>query len=359
MITVDPAWELTELRSLRGATLEWLSAEELYVSRANRLYRAEVTNGTPGPLTFYAAVPLKFWKTLAGRVRLGARALRLSFYNLLRLGPNDWFYTFGRDIGRLTDGRAQALPGIVRPMRVLRGGCALATSGNVYFGEYVMNHERDSSIRLYQYDPAAHRTAIVHEFAPAEVRHIHGIYADPVEQGTLWVLSGDLPDECRVMRTRDEFRTLEVVGTGDESWRAVSACFSPEALYYGTDAEFVQNALYRLDRHSGQRIQLNAIGGPVYYSASSGQDHFFGVTAELCPSQADPFAELWHIAAGENPVPQAKCLLRIAKDRWPVKYFQAGHFQFPQGPGLSGALHFSVLGLAGADGRAYQLRRRQ
>lgn len=350
---LDADWELSELNVLRGCTLEWISDDELIASRRNRLFRVAWHNNHWSQLQPYGEVPLQTWKELAGQFRLAARLLRLSFYNILRLGPQDWFYTFDRSIGRLTNGQSRPITGIVRPMRVLRGGCCLTASGNVLFGEYVGNHQRDSSIRLYRYDTQSEQTTVVHEFPAGQIRHLHGIYQDTHEPGTYWALSGDLPDECRVMRTRDEFRTLEIVGTGDETWRAVSACFVAKAIYYGMDAEFVQNALYRLDRQTGERTKLAELGGPVYYSASTGADHFFGVTAELCPSQRDPFAELWHVGADE----QAKCILKIAKDRWPVSYFQAGHFQFPQGPGRAQKFYFSVLGLAGADGRVYQLQR--
>jgi SAM-dependent methyltransferase len=44
---------------------------------------------------------------------------------------------------------------------------------------------------------------VVFEMPPAKIRHFHSIVADPFEPETWWLSSGDLPEECRIWRTRD------------------------------------------------------------------------------------------------------------------------------------------------------------
>lgn len=354
MMVLDSGWELSEIAGWKGFTLEWMSEDECFLSRGNRLFRVARKCGQWLDTQPSYSVPAPIWKAIAGRSRLAARLMRFSFYNLLRIGLDDWFYTFDRSIGRLRDGKTVPVTDQIRPMRVLRGGCCVTEAGNILFGEYIGNPRRDYTVRIFRYCPSSDRVEVAHAFEAGQIRHIHGIYADTIEPEVCWALCGDLPYECRIYRSRDEFRSIEPVGMGDETWRAVSVRFAKKGLIYGMDAEFAQNHLFCLDRESGIRTKLADLGGPVYYSCSSGSDHFFGVTAELCPSQREPHAELWRVGIDLN----ANCLVIAQKDRWPVRYFQAGHFQFPQGPGLNGQLYFSALGLADCDGGVYRLQHR-
>jgi len=131
------------------------------------------------------------------------------------------------------------------------------------------------------------------------------------------------------IQTDDGFRTLEVIGKGDETWRCVNLLFTEDAIYYSMDAEFVRNWIYRIDRKSGRRDTLGSVDGPVYYSYAFGKDLFFAVTAELCPSQQGKSASLWHV----SEVGDLKQIFSVEKDRLPVKYFMPGtpHCQ----PGLA------------------------
>ena len=194
---------------------------------------------------------------------------------------------------------------------------------------------------------------MVHVFPAGTVCHVHGVYSDPYAAG-LWCTTGDRGSECRISMTTDQFQTLETVGGGDESWRCVSLQFTQEGIYYASDAEFQQNYIYRIDRQSGKRSVLTEIEGPVYYSHATGQDLFFGVSAELCPSQQGRSAVLWCVSD------QQKCsrLLAFEKDRLSVKYFLTGAFYFPCGPGLADEFFFHGIALRGADNRTFRARKR-
>ncbi|MBI2824170.1 MAG: hypothetical protein HYX69_05740 [Planctomycetia bacterium] len=342
-------WTLEELRPLRGYSIEWAEPGELILARRNELFRARQFGP---PFESLGRVPAPALKAAASRFRPAQRALRFMFYNVLKLPDGRLFFTFDRLIGVGRDGRYEAISGLARPARVLRGSCALDSHGDVYFGEYVGNPQRHE-IHVYRLPHGATKLEIVHTFAAGEVRHVHGIYADPFGGG-LWCVTGDRTTECRVMRTMDRFRTIDVVGCGDETWRAVSLLFSPRGIYYGSDAEFIENHLYSIDRVTGERTCLSAIDGPVYYSCAVGDDLFFGVTAELCPSQKDRRGSLWHVRAG---APAAR-VLSIDKDALPVRYFQAGTWQFPRGPGWGDDLLVHLVALRG-DNRTYALRRRR
>jgi hypothetical protein len=341
-------WSLRELTHLRGYAVEWADESFFLLSQRNSLYR---TASLDEPPKFVAAVPIPRWKSIVGALRPAQRALRLNFYNAIPLPSGSVFVTFARSLGVIdASGWYRPLAGLLRPTRVLRNAAALDDDGSVYFGEYVLNPERQE-IRVYRLPPGSERLEVAHTFSAGEIRHVHGIYRDETD-GALWCTAGDRGDECCIYRTADRFQTMEVVGHGDESWRTVSLRFTPRAVYYGMDAEFTQNFLFRVDRDSKVRTQLSELDGPVYYATSYRDWQFFGVTAELCPSQPRREGSLWAIAPDGN----CQKVLVFKKDWYPLKLFQAGTWTFPSGPGSSQGVLFSTIGLQGADARVFLLQ---
>jgi hypothetical protein len=342
-------WRVFAEPALHGYQVEWEAEGELLVSRRNRLFRTD----SPGsPLASVAAFPASSWKAHASRLRPVQRLLRFLYYNVLKLPDGGLFASFDKSVGVLRNDRFEVIEGLVRPCRVLRSGCALGSDGNVYFGEYIQNPDHRDDIHVYRYAPTSGRLEVVRRFPPGYVRHIHGIYADPYSD-FLWCVSGDLEAECRMIRTRDGFETFEVVGEGDESWRCVSLAFTERAIYYATDSEYRKNQVYRLDRASGERRALGDIDGPVYVGKAIGQDVFFAVTAELCPSQVGRSATLWHIDEGDN---LSSCAA-FEKDALHVVYFMVGTLHLARGPGFSDRFYMHGVALKGADHRTFVVRR--
>jgi hypothetical protein len=345
---VASGWRLDELTAWRGYSLEWAGGGKLFVTCRQRIYEAAGCFATP---CRFAALPTPLWQVAATSFRPVQRLLRLMFYNLIPLKNGAFVVSFGKRIAVINDGEFHPVSGLRRACRILRGACADADDEGLFFGEYVNNPARDE-IFVYRLDPAVRRSDIAYCFPARSIRHVHGVYRDPYTSD-LWCLTGDHPRECQMLRTSDRFATLDVVGAGDESWRAVSVQFTSDAVFYGSDAEFTQNYLYRIDRRTGRRDSLGPTSGPVYYSCRSGRDMYFAVTAEMCPSQSDRCAALWRV----NENGSAERVVQMAKDRWHKKYFMPGTLHFPSGPGLANHLLFHAVGLAQADNRMFSLRR--
>ncbi|HYH81333.1 MAG TPA: hypothetical protein VEX86_16130 [Longimicrobium sp.] len=332
--------------ALNGYSLEWVEPGLVLASARDRLFRAP---GADGPFEEVARFPTPLALRVAARLRMAQRVLRFMYYNALRLPDDRFFLSFGRDVGVLREGKVERLKGLLRPARVMRGACALdAAAGAVYFGEYLNNPGR-TPILVYRYRLGEARLEVAHVFQPGAVRHVHGIYHDPYTGG-LWCTTGDRGAENQILFTPDGFRTLEVAGGGDESWRCISLQFTADAVYYGTDAEFIPNHLYRLDRRTGLRERITALEGPTYYSCSHRSSCYFGVAAELCPSQTGRFAALWRV----GPDGTAARVLTVQKDRLDPHYFMPGTLDFPRGPGLADRLLFHVTSLA-PDNRCFSV----
>jgi hypothetical protein len=128
--------------------------------------------------------------------------------------------------------------------------------------------------------------------------------------------------------------------------------FTEEAMFYGTDAEFAANRIYRIDRRTYERrTMVPEVGGPVWYSRAVGRDLFFGVTAERCPSQREDAAELWRL----NGDGEAERLAKFAKDHLPGTYFMPGALHFSNGPYSSAELYFHGVSLVGAENRTFRV----
>lgn len=342
-------WVVVPEPLLRGYQVEWEEQGQLLLSRRNRLFQ---TPAPGSPLTLVGAFPTRRWREHAARLRPLQRLLRFLYYNVLKLPDGRYFASFDKSVGVTGNGRFELIDGLVRPCRILRSGCALAADGSVYFGEYVQNSAHRDEIRIYRYVPATGQLEVVRRFPPGYVRHVHGIYADPYSD-FLWCVTGDLEAECHMLRTRDGFETYEVVGEGDESWRSVSLAFTARAIYYATDSEFQKNQVYRLERATGERRALGEIDGPVYVAKAIGEDVFFAVTAELCPSQVGRSATLWHVDEHDN---LARCV-SFEKDALHVAYFMVGALHLARGPGLGDRFYMHGVALRGADQQTFVVRR--
>lgn len=326
-------WRIEEIPELKGFVIEWAVPGNYLLSRRNQVYR---TPDLKLPFELIAEVEAPFWREVASVSRLGQRLLRFSVTNSIPLACDETFVSFDKSVGVIRNGKYLHLQGLERPCRILRSGAAMDAAGNLFFGEYLSNEDR-GPVSVYRYVSGSNSVENVFSFPKDSIRHIHGIYFDLFE-GSLVCLTGDADPECRMLRTRDGFKTVETIGDGDESWRAVSALFAEDAVYFGTDAEFRSNTVYKLDRATGDRQSLGQVNGTVFYSQQFLGDMFFSTTAENAPSQRENVAAIWNVDSAGNLTEVAK----FAKDRWHRTLFGFGTIYFPHVSSTSSELYFSL-----------------
>jgi len=340
-------WTIEPVPDLRGYAVEWAEAGNFYLSRRNRLFHS--TTLKP-PFKQIAAIDAPVWKTAASNFRLAQRVLRFMVTNVVPLANGDLFVTFDKSIGIVRNGKYQPLKGMDRPFRVLRFGCAVDKNGDLFFGEYIPNTER-GEMRIFRYTPGADSLEIAHTFPPKSIRHIHGLYFDSFTD-SIFCLTGDDDKECCFWQSFDGFETTKIVGEGDETWRAVSVLFDEESFFYGMDAEYRTNHIYKVERGSMERKSLGEVSGTVFYSKRIGEDLFFTTTAENAPSQTENVAALWHVDAPGN----LKNLISFKKDRWHPSLFMFGTIHFPYVNKLDDELYFQLVGVE-EDNRTFRVKR--
>lgn len=340
-------WKIERVPELTGYAVEWAEPGNFYLSKRNLVFHSE--NLKP-PFKPVATISAPRWKALVSTFRLAQRLLRFMVTNVVPLSNGDLFVTFDKSVGIVRDGRYKELPGLERPCRVLRAACALDDKGSIYFGEYLANTER-GPMRIYRYKTGDDRIETVHTFPAGSIRHVHGVYFDKFSD-SVFCLTGDDENECQMLRTDDEFKTVETIGSGDETWRAVSMLFNERSIFYGTDAEHRDNNILELDRKTKARRDLGTVNGTVFYSKQLGNDLFFTTTAENAPSQVENVAALWKVTSDG----ECSQLAKFEKDMWHTSLFQFGTIHFPYTNRLDQELYFQLVAVKG-DNRTFRARR--
>jgi hypothetical protein len=339
-------WIVEPVPELTGYTLEWAETGNFYLSRQNRLFHS--TTLRP-PFRQIAQIDAPFWKTATSRFRLAQRLLRFMVTNVVPLRNGDLFVTFDKTVGVVRSGKFKTLAGLARPCRVMRAACTVTEAGDIFFGEYLDNAER-GEMRVYKYAPGADKLETVYVFPKNSIRHIHGIYFDDFTK-SLFCLTGDADAECQILQTFDEFKTTRVVGRGDETWRAVSVLFTPDAFFYGMDAEFRANQIFKVRRENAERKSLGEVNGTVFYSKQISGNLFFTTTAENAPSQTENVAALWHV----NSTERCEKLVAFEKDRWHKTLFMFGTIHFPFVCRLENELYFHLVGVR-EDNQSFRVK---
>jgi hypothetical protein len=339
-------WTVENVPELKGYTIEWAEEGNFYLSRRNILFHSETLKP---PFKKIAVIDAPFWKQTASVSRLAQRLLRFQVTNVVPLAGRDLFVTFDKSVGVVRNGEYKELKGLARPCRVLRAACARDENGDIYFGEYLANDER-GEMRIYRYANGGDKIETVYTFPKNSIKHIHGIYFDEFTK-SLYCLTGDDEKECQILRTSDGFQTTEIVGQGDETWRAVSLLFNENAFFYGMDAEFRANHIYKVSRESLERKSLAEVNGTVFYSKNLNGNLFFTTTAENAPSQTENVAALWQVDENDS----CRKLISFKKDSWHPTLFQFGTIHFPYRNTLENELYFHLVGVS-EDNQTFRIK---
>jgi hypothetical protein len=349
------AFSLCEVTWLGRYGVGYHADDHLIVHRRNRVYK---TIGKGEPLVEIGRIPITILEKILIVFRLGLRFKRLVFYNIFPVSGSCYFVNFANRIGYIENGTYTEINGIINPCKILNNGAAVDDNGDVYFGEYFLNSEREKPVQIYKFEVASKKLEIVHVFPAGAVRHVHGIYKDPYT-GYFYIATGDRDLECAIFYTKDKFTSLQMMGAGDETWRTVSILFTQDHIYYGMDAEFIPNRVFCVDKNTGFRTDLGQIPGPVYYSAILKGKPVFIVAAELCPSQQNSAASVVGVCDGKAVVKVSfdKDLSASKKiTRFFGKIFLPGNFHLPfHNSKSTNRLFLYGIALSKVDGKCFEI----
>jgi hypothetical protein len=323
--------------------LAW-SGSDLYASRGYQLLCARIENPSDNLKWQNVAQFHPAWyRQLSVTNRLTARLLRDGFHALAVLPSG---------------GIVAAVPGAIitlRPNenefrithRITRGTRPLHISavpnGNIYWGEYFDNPNRDE-VHIYASADAGATCSAVYTFPKGAIRHVHNIVHDPW-QNCLWILTGDYGDECRILRSPIDLSEIETILQGNQQARAVALVVTEAGLYFSSDTPLEQNFIYHLNRE-GALSQLAPITSSSIYGCRAADRIFFSTMVE--PSDINPDSHV-RIYGSDQSAQNWQPQLAWKKDFWPPRFFQYGNAFLPDGENTTPYLAVTTIAVSPDD----------
>ncbi len=319
----------------------------LLASRGYKVMKKLLPDGKWRPV---AAIP-EFTNRLLAHFRLIARLLRLEIYFMKTLSNGTLLAIARKGIFKLNPGenRFTKCFDITRGTRPMN--FAEDEAGNVYFGEYFHNAERDK-VHIFQSSDNGDSWQIAYTFAQGSIRHIHGIHFDTFTR-RLWVTTGDLENECIIGFTEDKFTSFTEVFRGGQEFRTCKLLFTEKEIFYGTDSELEQNRLKVFNRETLEIRNLAEVQGSVINATQIKYLLFFNTTVEPSVVNTDQHSYIWMVDAASG---QVKEIQKFSKDKLDHRYFQFGQCYFPENrANESDSLYFSGCALKGIDGHSVEM----
>jgi hypothetical protein len=317
----------------------------LYASRGYELVRATVQDPFQA-LTWHAIATFRpNWKrNVSVTNRLSARLFRDGFHALAVLPSGGLVAAVPGAIltTRTNEAEFRRTHAITRGTRPLH--ITAVPGGAIFWGEYFDNPLRDE-VHIYASTDGGATWSVAYTFPKGSVRHVHNIVHDP-RQDCLWVLTGDNGDECRILRTSCDFRSVDVILQGKQQARAVAAIPTDNGLYFSSDTPLESNFIYHLDRE-GKLSQLAGISSSSIYGCRVGEHLFFSTMVEPSEVNRDKAVHLYG-AEIKNPTGWTP-LLTWQKDRWPMSFFQYGNALCPDGNNTTSFLALTTVAVQRDD----------
>jgi hypothetical protein len=329
--------ELASFPLLR--TLAW-DGSVLYASRRYTLLRSE--SGPSFEWEIAGQYRPAWWRSLTSSTRLTYRLCRDGFHALACLPSG---------------GLVAAVPGAIVTLqtgerefrvthRVQRGtrplNIAVAPDGRTLWGEYFDNPRRDE-VHIHGSTDGGESWGIIYTFSRGSIRHVHNIVYDRWAR-CFWILTGDIGEECRIIRMSEDWKSIESVRSGDQQTRAVALVPTEEGLFFASDTPLEKNHIYRMDRKGYLTVEAD-VAGSVLCGCSVGNSIFFSTMAE--PSRVNSEREV--LLYGRTEPGAWQIVRRWRKDSWPMRWFQYGNAFLPTGNNSTDILAVSTFAVEGAD----------
>ncbi|MGA9529841.1 MAG: hypothetical protein WBS24_17140 [Terriglobales bacterium] len=344
----DPNAALTELPQLRRLAawsgiraLAW-DGDILYASRGYHLIclrSASLQNADWEPVASFTPV---WWRNLTSHFRLTNRLVRDGFHALAILDDKTTIAAVPGAVVTCAPNRRKfrTTHQILRGMRPLH--ITAVPQGNIYWGEYFDNRERDE-VHIYASDDRGQTWQIAHTFAAGSIRHVHNIVYDGYAD-CLWILTGDEGQECQILCADRNLRNIETVFSGNQQARAVAAIPMEDALYLATDTPLEQNHVLRLER-TGRIDNVAKLASSSIFGCRTANALFFSTMAE--PSRVNSTNEV-HLAGSADGA-SWQTMARWRKDALPMRYFQYGNVVLPDGDNTTNYLAATTIATADND----------
>jgi hypothetical protein len=326
---------------LPGEICHYASPEMMITSSYNRVFVNR--NGREDSFS----LPSDGWKSILGIFRLTRRALRLDKCNVV---PVDGGFVVVRQ-GRVYryDEAARTLTQtlVLKNCRnVLHQSIAVIDGKELFFGEYGNNPNR-AEVPVYRSTDGGRSWQPVFVFPAGRIKHVHGCYFDPIEK-KVWVLTGDFKDECHILVADSEFKHIEWIGDGQQTFRTCNVFFEKDSVHWIMDSQLQDSFHIKLDRKTRKIEKKQPFPGPVWYIKRLEDGIYLAATAqEIGPGVKDGYA---HLMASRDLETWQDVYL-FEHDGLPKRWFKFGVIGFADGAQRSDNFYIFTEAVKGFDGR--------
>jgi hypothetical protein len=312
--------ELYLKRVLLGKQVHYADPEQLMASEKGKVLRSD-DQGQSWEVVWHIAQ--NRWEAGLLTFSLYRRGLRKGVHNILCLPTGEYLIVSRRRLNILdAQGAVRPLPFFGNGSRPLREAI-FYHKGNVFYGEYWANPDR---VPVSLIEVSFGHVQKIYQFPAGKIRHIHAVQYDPYTE-QYWIATGDQDHECLIGLFKNDFRTLEIIGSGSQTWRTVCLAFTREYVFWGTDDPEGENRVIRYDRKTGEKNPVFMVDGPVYYNRRVGDYLIFATTVEdKRHSDGVGRLYLYDLRAKAHTIG-----LELEKDNLPARLLGYGVFEFARG----------------------------
>lgn len=229
----------------------------------------------------------------------------------------------------------------VRPLGFARTEGMLSFTDNICFGGYLSNAGK-GEVSIYR-RIGANSWETAYTFGKGQINHIHALVPDRAND-CVWILTGDFDDAAGIWKATDNFRSVERIMTGKQTYRSCVAFPVKEGLLYATDSQLERNSIRLLSFENGQYVSTHLCdtNGSCIYGTMVGDTYYFATSIE----GIGIYKHFWQFLTDRKKGPGIKdynmyiyagtvakgfnIIYSQPKDWWPFS-FQFGAFQFPSG----------------------------
>ena len=186
-------------------------------------------------------LPISWWKSIAIKIRLLERLLRLEPRVAISLNDHEFLLSYQGQIFKINCENRNFEPEhhYRRGMNNTLSFCNL--HGSILYGEYFGNSQHEG-VCIFRRQLKG-KWEKVFTFQPGSVGHIHRIIYDQYRE-CLWVLTGDSDQESGIWKVDVDFREATPVFIGKQKYRSCFLAAYKDGLLYATDTPLDENAIY-------------------------------------------------------------------------------------------------------------------
>lgn len=334
---------MISFKRLMNAKALYQEPDKIWVAKGMKFFAVDY-NGKQVSKT-YKVGSLK--DRLIGICRLSSQLLRVGIHHLLPLKNGNFLVTAKRITYIISpNGKIVNTWSGYKGNKPVHQGVCVTPEGSIFFGEYVLNPNRDMEVKLYRSLDNGFTFEVVKTFEPGKIRHIHFVKWDEYEK-CIWMGTGDYGkdnQECRLYRSADKGDSWELIGQGSQNWRAIGVCFTENSILWGTDAGSCPDTVHfiKFDRKTRTIEVIQDFEGPCHGCASYKDGRtFFSTGVEGGENEKDRYSRMKQYMDG-----RCETIWKLKKDIWPL-ILQYGVMRFPLGTDQCDRVVFTTLGLAG------------